>query len=266
MPNYQKVIAQKPDITKFTTAPDGNIYTFARLNEGSWMRQLSVHYIYKPWVDKLGKAMPKTTDEFYDLMVAMKNTDLNGDGKPDEIPIAMAWGDQPNGVPRTGPWFVYYAFGLPAQDTGSLWLPISNLFVEDGKVKFAPADERFKQATAYLNKLWKAGLIEPEAFTLTYPQIEAKLEADAGDLRRDLLLEPPGRVHPRGRPARRRVRAAAPLHGPGRREAGGLPPAVPGLEPRPHGDHQGQQVPRGHGALDRLRVRCRTTPWSGSRA
>jgi putative aldouronate transport system substrate-binding protein len=173
-PNYQKVIAQKPDITKFTTAPDGNIYTFARLNEGSWMRQLSIHSIYKPWVDKLGKAMPKTTDEFYDLMLAMKNTDLNGNGKNDEIPIAMAWGDLPNGVPRTGPWFVYYAFGLPAMDTGSNNLPIANLFVEDGKVKFAPAEERFKLATAYLNKLNKAGLIEPEAFTLTYPQLEAK--------------------------------------------------------------------------------------------
>ena len=177
MPNYQKVIRQKPDIMKFTTAPDGNIYTFARLNEGSWMRQLSVHNIYKPWVDKLGRKMPATTDEFYDLMVAMKNADLNGNGKADEIPIAMAWGDLPNGVPRTGPWFVYYAFGLPAQDTGSLWLPISNLFVEDGKVRFAPADPRFRDATAYLNKLWKAGLIEPEAFTLTYPQMEAKARA-----------------------------------------------------------------------------------------
>jgi putative aldouronate transport system substrate-binding protein len=64
MPNYKKVIAQKPDITKFTTAPDGNIYTFARLNEGSWMRQLSIHSIYKPWVDKLGKKMPTNIDEF----------------------------------------------------------------------------------------------------------------------------------------------------------------------------------------------------------
>jgi putative aldouronate transport system substrate-binding protein len=176
MPNYQKVIAQKPDITKFTRAPDGNIYTFARLNEGSWMRQLSVHYIYKPWLDKLGKAMPKNLDEFYDLMVAMKGTDLNGNGKADEIPIAMGVGDTANGLPRTQPWFVYDAYGLPAQDTGSLWYPISNLFVEDGKVKFAPTDPRYKQATAYLNKLWSAGLIEPEAYTLTWAQLEAKLK------------------------------------------------------------------------------------------
>jgi putative aldouronate transport system substrate-binding protein len=172
MPNYRKVIAQKPDITKFTTAPDGNIYTFARLNEGSWMRQLSIHSIYKPWVDKLGKTMPKTTDEFYDLMVAMKATDLNGNGKADEIPISMGWADLANGVPRTGPWFVYYAFGLPAMDTGVN--SYANLFVEGGKVKYAPADERFKQATAYLNKLWRAGLIEPEGFTLTWAQSEAK--------------------------------------------------------------------------------------------
>lgn len=172
MPNYQKVIAQKPDIPKFTTAPDGNIYTFARLNEGSWMRQLSVAGIYKPWVDKLGKKMPKTTDEFYDLMVAMKNTDLNGNGKADEIPIAMANGDVALGVARSTPWFINYAFGLPSTDTGTS--STAYLFVEGGKVKYAPAEERFKQATMYMNKLWKAGLIEPEAFTLPYAQMEAK--------------------------------------------------------------------------------------------
>ncbi len=173
-PNYQRVIGQKPDIPKFTTAPDGNIYTFARLNEGSWMRQMSIHGIYKPWVDKLGKTMPRTTDEFYDLMVAMKNTDLNGNGKADEIPIAMGWGDLALGVPRVTPWFIYYAFGFPVMDTGQSWLPIANLFVESGKVKYAPADERFRQATAYWNKLWKAGLIEPEAFTLTWAQARTK--------------------------------------------------------------------------------------------
>ncbi len=172
MPNYQKVMAQKPDIPKFTTAPDGNIYTFARLNEGSWMRQLSIHSIYKPWVDKLGKSMPKTTDEFYDLMVAMKNTDLNGNGKADEVPIAMANGDVALGVPRATPWFINYAFGLPSTDTGVA--STANLFVEDGKVKYAPADDRFKQATMFMNKLWKAGLIEPEAYTLPYSQMEAK--------------------------------------------------------------------------------------------
>ena len=170
MPNYLKVIAQKPDITKFTMAPDGNIYTFARLNEGSWMRQLSIHSIYKPWMDKLGKSMPKTTDEFFDLMVAIKNADLNN-GKP-VIPIAMASGDQALGIPRATPWFIYYAFGLPYNDTGTD--STANLFVEGGKVKYAPADERFKQATIFMNKLWKAGLIEPEAYTLPYAQMEAK--------------------------------------------------------------------------------------------
>ena len=173
--NYKKVMAQKPDIRKFTKAPDGNTYTFARLNEGSWMRQLSIHGIYKPWVDKLGKAMPKTTDEFYDLMVAIKRTDLNGNGKADEVPISMALGD-PNAVGRSQPWFVYYAFGLPTTDTADA--ATAHLFVENGKVKFGPAEERFKQATIYLNKLWKAGLIEPEAYTLNYNQINAKIKAE----------------------------------------------------------------------------------------
>jgi putative aldouronate transport system substrate-binding protein len=69
---------------------------------------------------------------------------------------------------------VYFAYGLPAMDTGQSWLPIANLFVEGGKVKFAPADTRFRDATAYMNRLWKAGLIEPEAFTLAWAQARAK--------------------------------------------------------------------------------------------
>ncbi len=171
-PNYKKVVAQKPDMKKFTTAPDGNVYTFARLNEGSWMRQTSIHYIYKPWVDKIGKGLPKTTDELYDFALAVKRTDLNGNGKADEMPIAWAAGESALGVPRTTPWFVFYAFGLPYNNTGSP--ATAHLFVEGGKVKFGPVEERYKQAVAYLNKLWKAGLIEPEAFTLTQSQLQAK--------------------------------------------------------------------------------------------
>jgi putative aldouronate transport system substrate-binding protein len=173
--NYKKVIAQKPDIIKFTTAPDGNIYSFARLNEGSWMRQLSVHGIYKPWVDKLGMSMPKTTEEFYNLMVAFKRNDPNGNGKADEVPIAMAVGDG-NAIGRSQPFFVYYAFGLPTLDTNAA--ATAHLFVENGKVKFAPVEERFKQATIFLHRLWQAGLIEPEAYTLNYAQLNAKIQAE----------------------------------------------------------------------------------------
>lgn len=174
-PNYLALIAQKPDIRSFTTAPDGNIYSFARLNEGSWMRQLSVHGIYKPWVDNLGMRMPTNTEEFYNLMVAFKTRDPNGNGRADEIPIAMALGDT-NAIGRSQPWFVYYAFGLPAIDTDVA--ATSGLFVEDGRVKYAPADPRFRDATRFLNRLWSAGLIEPEAYTLNYNQINAKIQAE----------------------------------------------------------------------------------------
>jgi putative aldouronate transport system substrate-binding protein len=174
-PNYKKVVAQKPDMAKFTKAPDGNTYTFARLNEGSWMRQTSIHYIYKPWVDKIGKGMPKTLDEFFDFAQAVKRTDLNGNGKADEMPIAWAAGESALGIPRTTPWFVFYAFGLPDNDTGNP--ATTHLFVEGGRVKFGPVEERYKSAIAYLSKLWKAGLIEPEAFTLTQTQLQAKARA-----------------------------------------------------------------------------------------
>lgn len=47
-------------------------------------------FIRSDWVEKLGKEMPTTKQEFYDLLVAFRDNDMNGDGNPNnEIPYAM---------------------------------------------------------------------------------------------------------------------------------------------------------------------------------
>ena len=46
-------------------------------------------------------------------------------------------------------------------------------FVEDGKVKNFLVDERYKKLVVFLNKLYKAGLINPEVFTHDYTKYQS---------------------------------------------------------------------------------------------
>lgn len=47
-------------------------------------------FIRSDWVEKLGMEMPTTKQEFYELLVAFRDNDMNGDGDPDnEIPYAF---------------------------------------------------------------------------------------------------------------------------------------------------------------------------------
>ena len=44
-------------------------------------------FINKTWVDKVGKEMPTTTDELYDLLKAFRKQIQIGNGEKDEIPM-----------------------------------------------------------------------------------------------------------------------------------------------------------------------------------
>jgi putative aldouronate transport system substrate-binding protein len=95
-------------------------------------------------------------------LVAFKEKDPNGNGKADEVPFDFH-------APGTGGFGDYQPHLL----LGSLGIPLTNssgqgFYVEGKKVKNFLTDDRYKQLTEYLNKLWSAGLINKEAFTHDY--------------------------------------------------------------------------------------------------
>src|SRR5690606_27502124 len=68
-----------------------------------------VLYIRKDWLDKLGLEIPTTSNELLDVMRAFRDSDMNGNGKADEIAFTMrenlAWAD-----PLFGMWGVVPAW------------------------------------------------------------------------------------------------------------------------------------------------------------
>ena len=77
------------------TQLDGNIYSLPDVNECYHCKYSNKFWINQAWLDNLGLEMPTTLDELYDVLVAFRDQDANGNGDPtDEIPMA---GDYVNG-------------------------------------------------------------------------------------------------------------------------------------------------------------------------
>ena len=128
------------------TLPDGHIYNppypipEPQLIHGPW--------INKVWLDNLNLEMPTTMDELYDVMVAFRDNDPNGNGRQDEIPFSSR-------MDHFYKWFSF--FGYPSSEDG-LWMV-------DGKPTYTSNMDYYKEAIKYFHRLYEDGLMDPELFT-----------------------------------------------------------------------------------------------------
>lgn len=155
------------DFTKQILSPDGNIYGFATYNQSYLNEYPDKIWIYKPWLDALGEDIPTTTEEFYQLLKKVSETDLNGNGKHDEIPMmgdnTSSYGRYINALMNS---FVY---------SGGL----NYILVDDnGTVSAAFATEEWKNGLEYIEKLFDEKLILSEALTMDGTQSKALLTGE----------------------------------------------------------------------------------------
>jgi putative aldouronate transport system substrate-binding protein len=82
-PNLKKMIPKESwDDAK--VSKDGKIYGIPQENP---IRNSTVTYMRKDWLDKLGLQPPKTVDDYINVLTAFRDKDPNGNGKKDEIPF-----------------------------------------------------------------------------------------------------------------------------------------------------------------------------------
>ncbi|MGX7031073.1 extracellular solute-binding protein [Vagococcus zengguangii] len=163
MPNLSKLMDENENIRKSLTTPDGHIYSLPAIQTRStsiWPRWPM--WYNGEWLEALNvKERPKTTDEFYDLLVRMRDEDPNGNGKKDEIPLVDVQLD------NSRPWLMA-AFGLTE-------LGIENM---DGKAVYTPITENYKAFLEYMHKLYTEGLLDPETYSQAQEQVKAKGQND----------------------------------------------------------------------------------------
>lgn len=170
IPNYMALLESDPDLKALVTYEDGVIGGFAQeANYGSAESKLmptNVGLIYTPWLEVLDMEMPKTTEDLYLFLKAVKEKDPNGNGKADEIGLSPVYGQ--SGLKLMANWF-----GLPF-DTASNMCG----YTEDGKAWFLADNENYKAFLKYFNKLWEEGLLDAELFTQNQQQVAAKGQSD----------------------------------------------------------------------------------------
>ncbi|AUJ24089.1 extracellular solute-binding protein [Virgibacillus dokdonensis] len=162
-PNISKVLDENPDIRKGLTFPDGNIYSVPTVYSPDFLSLLigAKGWINGDWLEQLEMENPETTEEFYAYLKAVKETDLNGNGKNDEIPLSSV-----AEMSRIIHW-ISGAFGV--QNKGQL----HTLVDEDpatGNIRFFPVSASYKEMLVYLNRLFEEGLIEQNIYTLEVDQ------------------------------------------------------------------------------------------------
>ena len=165
MPNLTKIYEEHPEYKALATAPDGNRYGFPYIEEMyGLVRTPGPFLINQDWLDKVGKEMPTTLDEWVDCLRAFKAAgDLNGNGIDDEIPFTL-------GLASTDMYDSYdvfnrfcMAFGTPT--TSGDERADDNMVVIDGKVQFTAADPAYKETAKFFNQLYEEGLIDVNAFS-----------------------------------------------------------------------------------------------------
>jgi putative aldouronate transport system substrate-binding protein len=167
-PNIQEAFRKYPAAKAGSTSRDGNIYALPIINVVP--RDLHNRYwINTKWLKNIGKEVPATLDELYDVLVAFKEKDANGNGNPnDEIPVS--------GLINTSlsvesiDALVLNALGVNT-NKGNYWRA-----VKDGKVYCKNIMPEYKEYLKYMSKLYKEKLLDNDVFVQTNEQFNAKAQ------------------------------------------------------------------------------------------
>lgn len=157
MPNFNALLELEDfNLKKDITTAEGNIARFPNVygymlpgaemyvacNEGLQLRQ--------DWLDKLDLETPNTISELYEVLVAVRDGDPNGNGEKDEIPYVVRGLASSHGglTSLSTAYKVKWDWGLRWDDSDA--------------VCYGPAQPEFKDFIAEMAKWYAEGLIDPD--------------------------------------------------------------------------------------------------------
>lgn len=154
-PNLKRLI---PQASWDAVSLKGNIYS---IPQPSSTLSGSVTFIRKDWLDNLGLEVPTTSQELYDVLVAFRDKDPNGNGKKDEIPFSMreniSWGDN--------------IFGMWGVSTAWTEQYVNNELI------FQNVNPIIMKPLEYLNRLYEEKLLDSEFITNSRTIWEQKIKS-----------------------------------------------------------------------------------------
>ena len=178
MPNFSKILENRPEIAEALKSPDGNIYSLPRVEEMGLKAYPNLLFINKEWVkklipndlpeglelteDDLVDGLTLTRNQFKEILKKFNSKDMDGDGKSDnEIPLSFVSTNWQGNISD-----LVSSFGVPENT--------QHKTIVDGKIKFTVEYEQWFNAVKELNDWYNTSLIRSTAFTQTQDEFLAK--------------------------------------------------------------------------------------------
>jgi len=170
-PLLKQAIEENPSIQMESTTPDGHFYCIPNIaNPDDYPLSTARYYIHQAWLDKLQLDMPKTLNDLTSVLAEFKGNDLNENGQIDEIPWAAFLGSSTSGNAAT---MILTALGINAGSTTDLYAR------DDGKLSIGAYEENYIEYLKYMKDLFDQGLIDPDFYTMTVEQFNAKISQNS---------------------------------------------------------------------------------------
>lgn len=160
-PALKKNLEEMPQFKAICVNPDdGKIYSVGRAAEREVQYYGGLMYINNVWLKQLGMEVPKTTDEFYNVLKAFKTQDPNGNKHNDEIPFSFHMNTN-----KIDEGYLYDslfgAFGYVDALSGA------QHFIKDdkGEIVYVAKQPEYRDAISFYGKCVQEGLWDAEGFT-----------------------------------------------------------------------------------------------------
>ncbi len=161
MPVYAKSVSQLEPRLWFNSQVNGKNYGVPLYWENGAVPQSPVYN--KDWLTKLGLSVPKTLDEYVEVLTKFANADPDGNGKKDTYGISFRGKDSLVQTMMN----IYWAYGVPTMN----WAPSDE---DDTALTMSFNTKAWKEATQLIQQLYKDGIIDPESITDDNAQLTQK--------------------------------------------------------------------------------------------
>ena len=151
-PNLYSYVQDKSDIDKMIKTDDGKYYGFPFIRGDDYLLTSAGPIVRKDWLDDLGLDVPETIDDWTTMLTAFK--EKKGAKAPLSLP---AWNMKLWGI------FVG-SYGI-----------CDGLYIDDGKVKYGPVEDAYKDFLTQMNSWYSAGLLDADYAALDSATVQTNI-------------------------------------------------------------------------------------------
>ncbi len=166
-PNYWALCQEYPEILSASKMPDGSVYSLGMVRNSTGSTIASKLFFNKQWLKNVGKDVPTTADEFYDVLKAFKFDDPNGNGRADEMGMYIK--------PDHLQYVTFGMFGIGNRGSNNGYIDADP---DTGKVRYFAMSDGFRAWVEWARKIYSEGLLNKEYFDFTESKLGSYVSND----------------------------------------------------------------------------------------